>query len=147
MASFLTTSPNALQQGLLIPIDIGPSSQVRTFLKQKGQPIIGPFEFSALIDTGASISCISPRVAQKLHLTPRGVVPMASANLNSLTNLYEVYLDLSKVFKQPIGFDPIPVMEAPLPGQGNVDCLIGRDVLNRGVLIYVGYTGSFSFSV
>jgi hypothetical protein len=44
-------------------------------------------------------------------------------------------------------FDPIEVIEAPLIGQTNIDCIIGRDILNVGILIYIGYANTFSFSI
>jgi hypothetical protein len=37
------------------------------------------------------------------------------------------------------------VIEAPLQGQ-HIQCLIGRDVLAHGVLIYIGYANQFSLS-
>jgi hypothetical protein len=36
-------------------------------------------------------------------------------------------------------------IEAPLQGQ-HIQCLIGRDVLAHGVLVYIGYTNSFTLS-
>ncbi len=37
------------------------------------------------------------------------------------------------------------VLEAPLLGQ-HIQCLIGRDVLAHGVLVYIGYGNLFSLS-
>ena len=37
------------------------------------------------------------------------------------------------------------LLEAPLQGQ-NIQCLIGRDVLAHGVLVYIGYQNLFSLS-
>lgn len=37
------------------------------------------------------------------------------------------------------------VIAAPLQGQ-HIQCLIGRDVLRHGVLIYIGYIDSFTLS-
>ncbi len=37
------------------------------------------------------------------------------------------------------------VLEAPLLGQ-HIQCLVGRDVLAHGVLIYIGYENLFSLS-
>ncbi len=36
-------------------------------------------------------------------------------------------------------------IEAPLAGQ-HIQCLIGRDILQHGVLIYVGYMNQFTLS-
>ena len=37
------------------------------------------------------------------------------------------------------------VIETPLQGQ-QIRCLIGRDVLSQGVLVYIGYSNLFSLS-
>jgi len=37
-------------------------------------------------------------------------------------------------------------VETSLAGQ-SIQVLIGRDVLQQGVLVYVGYTGTFTFSI
>lgn len=37
-------------------------------------------------------------------------------------------------------------IEAPLQQQ-NIQCLIGRDVLVHGVLVYIGYINQFTFTV
>jgi len=59
-----------------------------------------------------------------------------------------VYLDIGDSFKQPVIVDPIRVIEVPLIGQTNIiDCLIGRDILRHGILIYIGYANAFSFSI
>jgi hypothetical protein len=56
-------------------------------------------------------------------------------------NRYRVRLLLSN----DISFD-IPVIEAPLEGQ-SIDCLIGRDILARGVFIYLGSGNAFTLSI
>jgi hypothetical protein len=40
----------------------------------------------------------------------------------------------------------IPVIEAPLEGR-SIDCLIGRDILARGVFIYLGSGDAFTFAI
>src|SRR5690349_19560928 len=50
--------------------------------------------FPALIDTGATITCISPSVAQMLGLQPIGMRPMASATHSIPVNVYLVDLIL-----------------------------------------------------
>jgi hypothetical protein len=40
----------------------------------------------------------------------------------------------------------IPVIEAPLEGR-SIDCLIGRDILARGVFIYLGSGDAFTLAI
>ena len=108
----------------------------------------GPFQYRAILDTGASITSVSPKVIQQLQfMVSRDIVPMLTAGKPHLSNVYDVYIDFMKAFGgKVVFFDPVRVMEAPLVGQ-NIDCLIGRDILSRGILTYAGDTFSFSVSI
>lgn len=91
---------------------------------------------------------ISTRVPQQLHLVPHGVVNIYTAGQPTRANVYDIYLDMVPTFRgAPVAFDPIRVAEAPLIGQENIDCLIGRDILSRGLFLYIGYANTFSFSI
>jgi len=58
-----------------------------------GTPIASPItSFSALIDTGASMTCISPQVVQAVGLQSMGMRQMVSATQTIPVNLYLVDL-------------------------------------------------------
>jgi len=94
-----------------------------------------------MIDTGASGSVIQKGLAGQLGLNPIGLTYI---NTPSSTNVacYEYAVRL--IFPNNV-FVEATVLEAPLQGQ-NIQCLIGRDVLALGVLVYIGYGNLFSLS-
>ncbi len=69
---------------------------------------------------------------------------MVHVNTPSSTNVrcYEYLVRL--VFPNNVTYEGT-VIEAPLQGQ-HIQCLVGRDVLARGVFIYIGYTNTFTLS-
>jgi hypothetical protein len=101
--------------------------------------------FPALIDTGASSTCISPVVAHTLGLRPIGMRPMTSATQLIAVNVYLVDLVL------PFGnsglvLPSVQVMEFAQAGGGLFQILVGRDVLCQGSLT-MSFDGHFTFSI
>lgn len=99
-----------LQPGVLTPA-AGATPQVTTF--------------PALIDTGASATCISPSVAQTVGLQPMGMRPMTSATHSVPVNVYLV--DLLLPFGNA-GFvvQGTQVMEFAPAGSSPFQILLGR---------------------
>ena len=88
----------------------------------------------ALIDTGASATAISRKVVDRLKLVPRGTAKVYTSNKNSeIRNEFDVALEFDTDAYIPI----LRVLEANLQDH-SIDCLIGRDVLEHGVLTYNG---------
>lgn len=77
-----------------------------------------------------------------MRISPIGTVLI---NTPSSTNLTCFQFDVQIVFPNNVNIASIVVTEAPLQGQ-HIQCLIGRDVLQHGVLIYTGYDNSFTLS-
>jgi hypothetical protein len=101
--------------------------------------------FPALIDTGATNTCISPAVAQAVGLQPIGKQPMTSATNSIPVNVYLVDLVL------PFGsagliLNSIQVMEFNPATGSPFQMLLGRDVICKGVLT-LSFDGHFSFSI
>lgn len=110
-----------------------------------GTPInLAPHTFSALIDTGASITCISRGVVQAIGLKTTGKCPVASATQIIHVNQYLIDLLL------PLGnpghlIASLPVIELPsVPGSREM--LIGRDIIGRGTLV-ISSDGHFTFCI
>jgi predicted aspartyl protease len=141
MPSFTTQLPNLRVQGPIAKVKIMPSSVTIDELKKNGKEILS-IEVTALIDTGASATAISTKVVAGLELMSRGITNIATPSSDShQTNVYDVSLHLPNNVVAPV----VQAIEAPLTSQ-NIDCLIGRDVLRHSVLIYVGYTNTFTLS-
>ena len=101
--------------------------------------------FPALIDTGASATCISPTVAQTIGLQPMGMRSMTSATHSVPVNVYLV--DLLLPFGNA-GFlvQGAQVMEFGPPGGSPFQILLGRDILCRGTFT-LSFDGHFTFSL
>lgn len=93
-------------------------------------------EVVAQWDTGASTSCISPRVAQTLHLTPVSTTIAASTTSELNTNVYIVDLVISPNIK----IADVRAVEVPIENNGN-DLLIGMDIISMGDLAISNYDG------
>ena len=87
------------------------------------------------------MSIVRQGIPSQLGLKPIGVTYI---NTPSSTNVacYEYLVRL--VFPNNVLVETT-VLEAPLQGQ-HIQCLIGRDVLAHGVLVYIGYGNLFSLS-
>ena len=109
----------------------GPTAQVTTF--------------PALIDTGASATCISPNVAQTVGLQPIGMRSTTSATHSVPVNVY--LADLLLPFGQA-GFvvSGMQVMEFVPTGGSPFQILPGRDILCRGTFT-LSFDGHFTFSL
>ncbi len=119
-----------LQPGALAP-GAAPPTQIPTF--------------PALIDTGASSTCISPAIARTVGLRPMGMRPMVSATQSVPVNVYLADLLL------PFGVAGFVMAGAQLmefvPGGGSpYQILVGRDIICRGILT-LSFDGHFTFSL
>ena len=94
-----------------------------------------------MIDTGATVSVVQQGLPAQLGLELVGVTYINTpSSSNVACHKYLVRL----MFPNNI-LAETTILEAPLEGQ-HIQCLIGRDVLAHGVLVYVGYSNFFSLS-
>lgn len=105
-------------------------------------PQVKAIKVSAMIDTGATGTVLSQGLAETLGIKPVG---STSINTPSSTNVMCHQYDVQIVFPNQVTMESIVIIEAPLQGQ-HIQCLIGRDVLQHGVLIYTGYDNSFTLT-
>lgn len=132
------------RQGPCVQVSIGLAQSIASQLLQQGQTLPKPISGIALIDTGASSTCIDSNVAQQLQLPVVNVVNVASASHTSTKqNVYPIQIE---VVGLPISIEAPNAIGAALNSQGLI-ALIGRDVLQHCTLFYNGITGSFTLSV
>jgi predicted aspartyl protease len=113
-------------------------------LVQQGQTLPQPVAGLALIDTGATSTCIDEDTAQRLGLPVIDVVSVASAShASTQQNVYPVTLHIAGL---PIPINVPRAVGAPLDAQGLL-LLIGRDVLRFCTLFYNGLTGEITLSI
>lgn len=104
----------------------------------------------ALVDTGASHTCIDPSVFQALGLTPTEIAEMTTPSTGaspSQHNLYDVSLWIPGAGPQhqPLVLRTLEVSESALAPMG-IQALIGRDILESCLLVYNGSSRIFSLA-
>jgi hypothetical protein len=143
--SFTHQAANLNQVGPVTQVLIGPSPALVQVLTAQGLPIPQAVPATALVDTGASGTSIVPSIVQALGLQPvgTGLLSTPSTHQPQSAALY----DVSLVFLADtrVQAPSVRAMEVQLGGQA-IQCLIGRDLLSQGVLVYVGYAGMWTLS-
>ncbi len=113
-------------------------------LVQQGKPVPQPVSGMAMIDTGASATCIDDALAQRLGVPAIDVVQVSSASHAATSqNVYPVQIE---VVGANIRVDVPRAIGAALEPQGIV-ALIGRDFLQHCTLFYNGITGEITLSI
>jgi hypothetical protein len=97
--------------------------------------------FPALIDTGATATCISPAIVQAVGLQPIGRRQMVSATESIPVN---VYLLLFPFGAGGLILPGAQVMEFFAEGGNPFQMLVGRDIICRGTFT-ISFDGHFAF--
>ncbi len=142
-------SPHILYSGgplISVAITI-PNALVQLYQKEQ-RPIPAPISGIALIDTGATKTCVHDKIMEKLGVQTTGVTTTHTANGPKQSNLYPAHFS----FPAPkIEIDFNSVLEVDLSGQTfqnqQIVALIGRDLLSRAVLVYNGPAGMFTIAI
>lgn len=72
---------------------------------------------------------------------------MLTAGEPIYAHLYNIYMHIQIAPGNIVVVDPITVFAPPLAGPGNVQCLIGRDMLANASFTYLGYANMSSLSI
>ena len=104
--------------------------------------------YFALMDTGATTTCISSRVITELELKPKGKVEMVSASDKMLRDsfLFSIGISIPGTDNQPFFVTEIYGAEFEGDERNKFDVIIGMDVIMRGSL-KLDFDGHFSFCV
>lgn len=141
MPTFTVTATDLQGSGPVVDVQIAVNRTIETALRSAGAVVPTPIRVPAMIDTGASCTVIREGLARHLGLQPTGITVIHTASdTNVRCRRYLVGLH----FPNQVSFEKT-VIEAALRGQ-HIDCLIGRDVLANGVLVYIGPDNLFSVS-
>ena len=104
-----------------------------------------------LIDTGASITCISPELATRIGLRSLGKEPVVVASGTASLNTYLVdmlipFTEPARTQGQTFPVENIQVMEY-LGNTSRYQGLLGRDIIDRGIFMLAGWDGKYYFSL
>lgn len=142
MPVFPNRVPDLQKIGPIVEIVIFPSQPVFAKLKSEGRTPPGK-KVIALIDTGASGSCINDPIAKELGLIARDIVTVQTPSGSSSQPIYDLGFALPSLTTTII---PIQALGADLNNQP-YNALIGRDILSLCTLIYNGWDNSYQLHI
>ena len=114
--------------------------------QSKNEPIPDAINGEALIDTGASHTCIDDSTASQLGLKIIDTVSLQTPSGTSTHNRYMISVNFVGANNNLPNIPKLSVIGADLKNQG-ILVLLGRDLLRSCVLVYNGAMGHFSISL
>lgn len=130
--------------GPVIQVTIGLEQGMAQILMQQGKSIPVATVGLALIDTGASVSCVDEEAAQQMKLPVVDVAQMTSATHDQHPcNIYPIQIAMPS---SGVVFGAPRAMGAKLAPQGLI-AIIGRDILSVCTLFYNGSQGQVTLSL
>jgi predicted aspartyl protease len=129
-------------RGPVVQVSVTIEQNAGKGLTSQGKTVPAPKSGLALIDTGASNTCIDEQAARELGLPVIDVAIMQSATHEKHPcNIYPI-----QIITPIVTLNAPKAMGAALVSQGLL-VLIGRDVLQHCTLFYNGPLGQFTLSV
>ena len=123
----------------------------RDALAAAKQPIPNSVQINALIDTGASGTCVDPSVLGQLAVVPTGRVMVNTPSTGAQPHIADQF-DVSIMIpgeskSDQVFFLPnLPVISAELLQQQGFHALIGRDILSMCLFEYNGPARQFTLA-
>ena len=135
--------------GPTLNVVVGPSEPLQQVLKAAGLPIPATVSGVFLVDTGASNTVVDHNLIAPLGLQPTGTVmchtPSTDGNAVAMYQ-YDLLIFIPGNGPHPGWYlEAVPVTASSFAGQA-IDGLIGRDILDRGLLVYNGQNGHFTLA-
>ena len=135
--------------GALLDAFIGVSQARRAALTTASQPIPPLQPARALLDTGASCTCVDPSVLIALGIPSTGTTlvnsPTSGTNPQTV-NVYDVCIWIPGATPPPFFLNTVAVAESQLLQAQGFHALIGRDILASCVINYNGPLGFVTVS-
>lgn len=127
------------------------SGPVRALLQAAGLPVPPPVNIRALVDTGASCTCLDGGVIARLGLTLIGETSVHTPSTLGTAAQHRMFdAQILVGSSHPpstllCNVESHPVVECDFSGQG-IQALIGRDLLASAVLFYNGPASAFTLA-
>ncbi len=130
-------------RGPILQVTLGFPESIAGVLIEQGKPVPSPVSGYALVDTGASDTCIDSDIAETFNLPVIDQVKMASDSHNAIDK--NVYPALIEFVSYPIKINVERAVGANLMSQ-DLLVLLGRDLLQSFTLFYNGPAGELTLS-
>jgi hypothetical protein len=101
---------------------------------------------TALIDTGAPVTIVSPHIVETCKLRRTGTARIIAVG-GEPGEYHEHAAAISFPGTDLPNFDPIRVVACPITPQPYFSCVIGRDILQKWILTYNGPMGEAEIRV
>lgn len=124
--------------GPRIPVAVSVPPALATWLQEQGRVVPTSISGTALIDTGATVTCVDRDVITTLGVSPVGAVRVFTPSGDEEQAQYPAHLDFPGTSLP--GLDLASALGSTLKAQGII-ALIGRDALAHMVLVYHGPLG------
>lgn len=133
--------------GACLQVEVNLPQLLIEFLSEQGKPIPAPSTGMALIDTGASMTCVDESVFITLGINAIGLISLGTAAGPVQRPIFPAKV----AFPEPkLVVDLSRVVAVDLRGQNIQDvpliALVGRDILRHCQFIYDGSGGFFTLS-
>lgn len=132
------------RRGPVIGVTVNIARNIAEQLAARGGEVPVPISGAALIDTGASRTCVDDNATRLLGIPPTDVVRMRTAALD--TTFQNVYPIQVEVIGTPMRLGVPRAVGASLSQQGLI-LLLGRDALQHLLLVYDGTTGRLTLAL
>ncbi len=124
-----------------------PQALVEFYTKEK-IPVPSPIAGMALIDTGASKSCVHGPIMRDLKVSPINTATTHTAAGAVIHSLYPAHFtfpvpNINIEFASVVGVD----LSGQTIGGKQLIALIGRDVLAMGIFLYNGHHGTYTLAI
>jgi len=141
MPSFTTQIPNLRVRGPVMSIQIAIDTMTEESLRLQGDSVPTPVSVMAMVDPGATQTIIREDLVQRLNLKPLSALLVTTP----VSTEVECYQFPVRLFLFPEVAFECAAIAASLQYQ-DIQCLIGRDILQHGIFIYLGHNESFTLS-
>jgi hypothetical protein len=134
-------------EGPIVTLLIGVSLARAGALQAANQPVPAPVQIRALIDTGASCTCLAAGALSPLSLVPTGTTQMTTPSTGQTPVQCSQY-DVSLTIAHPhlnLTIPAMPIVECQ-PLGGTIQGLLGRDFLSLCLFVYDGPGQRFSLA-
>lgn len=137
--------PHTLAQvGPIVKVLVSPHPDILEELRENGMPAPEPVSGVAIIDTGASVTCIDENVCRALALQPTGVSNVLHAGGSERRSCYPI-----QIFFPDLSFGPISAVRAMSAKLTDLEnhksqpyiLMLGRDLMHNLMIVYDGIHG------
>jgi predicted aspartyl protease len=134
MPTFSDTISNLHEIGPVFDVTIAVPEDLSRRLVADKMAVPSPVKVSAMIDTGADSSVVTPEIMKSLGISPIDWIPIITAGLKEQTcPLFCARI----IFSNGVSIESSEIIGASLHNP-SLQCLLGRDVLKSCLFIYNG---------